>query len=256
MKQYKTTQKRSDYRKEHYRKNRERTLAVCREYRQKHADELKAYRDKHRDEKRTYNQAYQTANREKLSEYRKQYYQQTIEKRRQYNRDYCKANRQAFTEYGRRWRKENPEKFRAQQQRWAARNKQWRKENLVLLRIHDHRRREREKATMDRSAINVLSQLISSAGRLKCGICEKNMPKNDRTIDHIIPLAKGGTGDVWNLRIVHHLCNIRKHATMPDELNFARNGAQPKTNPKRERTRGESQIDIPKCRKETRTKEA
>jgi 5-methylcytosine-specific restriction endonuclease McrA len=46
------------------------------------------------------------------------------------------------------------------------------------------------------------------------------MSKKDRTIDHIIPLSKGGTGDVWNLRIVHLKCNLEKWAKMPDELNF------------------------------------
>jgi hypothetical protein len=174
-----------------------------------------------REKRKINNKKWRVENQEQQREYHKQYRLQHLEKLRQNARDYCKNNRQAFTEYGRQWRKNNPEKFREQQRRWSVRNKQWRKENLILLRIHDHRRREREKATMDRSAINVLSQLISSAGKLKCGLCEKNMPKNDRTIDHIIPLAKGGTGDVWNLRIVHHLCNIRKHATMPDELNFS-----------------------------------
>lgn len=36
------------------------------------------------------------------------------------------------------------------------------------------------------------------------------------TIDHIIPVSKGGTHEESNLQCAHARCNIRKQATMPD----------------------------------------
>ena len=36
------------------------------------------------------------------------------------------------------------------------------------------------------------------------------------TIDHIIPVSKGGKHEEINLQCAHAQCNIRKQATMPD----------------------------------------
>jgi 5-methylcytosine-specific restriction endonuclease McrA len=167
-------------------------------------------------------------NPEKKKAYMLKWRAENREKRNEQRRAHYRRNAQAILERQRRWRKENPEKAEILYRKNVLKAQRWRKNNPVMARTLWHRRRERVRTTLDKSAINILSQLISSAARLKCGICEKNMPKNDRTIDHIIPLAKGGTGDVWNLRIVHLRCNIQKAAKMPDELNFARDGAHPK----------------------------
>jgi 5-methylcytosine-specific restriction endonuclease McrA len=85
---------------------------------------------------------------------------------------------------------------------------------------HRYGERKRNAPPCDKQSVNLLCQLISSASRLKSGICGNNMPKTDRTIDHVIPLSKGGSGEIWNLRIVHMRCNSKKHDKMPDELNF------------------------------------
>lgn len=180
-------------------------------------------------------------------EWRREYGRKWREKNPEYGREHAKKNAAARVESSKRWRKNHPEKARLLQRKWYLGLKAWRKANPVKVRIQNHRRRELIRATRDTAAINVLSQLVSSASRLECGICGKNMPKKDRTLDHIIPLAKGGTGDVWNLRIVHLICNIRKSDKMPDELNFVRDGTKPKTqNPRRRGTCGDLQIDIQK----------
>jgi 5-methylcytosine-specific restriction endonuclease McrA len=166
-------------------------------------------------------------NPEKSKAYRKKWYDETREKRNEARRAYYRKNREAVLEKQRLWWKSNPEKATALYRKNVPKAKQWRHANPVMARNTWNRRRERVAATLDKEAINVLSQLISSAGRLQCGICGKNMPKTDRTLDHIIPLSKGGTGDVWNLRIVHRRCNILKAANMPDELNF---GGEPVRN--------------------------
>src|SRR4030095_1942024 len=94
------------------------------------------------------------------------------------------------------------------------------------------KRRTLQKNTSgDPRSLGILHQLIQSAARLKCAICGTNMPKKDRTIDHIIPISKGGSGDISNLQVVHKSCNSRKKAMLPHEFNgqyefnFAGNGA-------------------------------
>ena len=44
-----------------------------------------------------------------------------------------------------------------------------------------------------------------------CALCEQPMNgMNDGTIDHIIPLSKGGSKSYSNKQIVHRVCNEKK----------------------------------------------
>ena len=60
----------------------------------------------------------------------------------------------------------------------------------------------------------------------RCSICgEKiflNLPRTSKeglTVDHVIPISKGGTDDIANLRPAHWICNIRKSNKLPKEQN-------------------------------------
>lgn len=45
----------------------------------------------------------------------------------------------------------------------------------------------------------------------KCHLCDEVTPKEDRTIDHLIPKGKGGTNDIENLRLAHMFCHRLKN---------------------------------------------
>ena len=51
-----------------------------------------------------------------------------------------------------------------------------------------------------------------------CMLCGKFVDYEDFTVDHIIPLAKGGTNDISNLQCTCKRCNTIKQDIMPDEL--------------------------------------
>lgn len=51
-----------------------------------------------------------------------------------------------------------------------------------------------------------------------CGICGKPIRFQDMTIDHKIPLSKGGTKDFSNLQPAHLSCNFLKNGMTMEEL--------------------------------------
>lgn len=62
-----------------------------------------------------------------------------------------------------------------------------------------------------------VSQIIKRDGYL-CYICKKDFGKKEKpTIDHWIPLSKGGTWDIENLRLAHKQCNIWKGDRIPNK---------------------------------------
>ena len=77
-----------------------------------------------------------------------------------------------------------------------------------------HRRRARERNAF---VTRVSRVKIYTRDRWRCGICNKAVARNrvaphplSPTIDHIIPLSKGGTHEPANVRLAHYICNSRR----------------------------------------------
>ena len=51
-----------------------------------------------------------------------------------------------------------------------------------------------------------------------CGICGRFIPLEEYTIDHIIPLSKGGTNDLSNLQACCNFCNKAKDDSLGDDF--------------------------------------
>lgn len=61
-----------------------------------------------------------------------------------------------------------------------------------------------------------MSELFSESGG-KCFYCEKELTIKTMTIDHYIPLSKGGLHEKANLRVSCLRCNLSKGAKLPTE---------------------------------------
>jgi len=46
-----------------------------------------------------------------------------------------------------------------------------------------------------------------NSGVVPCFVCLTHVPKNLATLEHILPLSKGGTNEMANLSISHAKCN-------------------------------------------------
>lgn len=60
-------------------------------------------------------------------------------------------------------------------------------------------------------------ELLLRDGR-RCAICGRKIKKlDDLTVDHIVPLAKGGKNVLENYQLAHKACNEAKGSMLPKE---------------------------------------
>lgn len=52
----------------------------------------------------------------------------------------------------------------------------------------------------------------------RCAICGRYVSFTDFTVDHIIPISKGGTNSMDNLQCACKTCNLIKQDILPDDL--------------------------------------
>jgi 5-methylcytosine-specific restriction endonuclease McrA len=126
----------------------------------------------------------------------------------------AKQDRNAVSEYNRKYREDN-------QAAIAEREARWKRENKDRVGVYIHRRRGREtNAEGIYTAEDVQLILIAQMG-LCVGIrCTKDIRKC-YTIDHILPLARGGSNWPANLQLLCRRCNARKGTRTMEEWRAA-----------------------------------
>lgn len=88
--------------------------------------------------------------------------------------------------------------------------------------------RERPKY-MERARVRKMRQLgafveaidveeIIRRDRGRCQICSKPVARRDVSIDHILPIARGGTHEPRNVRLAHRRCNSARRDVWPAQL--------------------------------------
>lgn len=189
---------------------RKRSLAKALAWRDANPDKVRAYRKNAIPKIKEW----VAANPDKIRAYQKKYHDNNLEELRRKARERYHANKAADPEYsakcGRRFRERNPN--------WEA---EWNKahpgnaaERSAKSR---HNRRVQRAACSDGSyTVAELRALRARVGH-KCALCGE---KGRMTIDHIKPLAKGGSNSIRNIQFLCRSCNSKKHAK--DPIRFSR----------------------------------
>jgi 5-methylcytosine-specific restriction endonuclease McrA len=142
--------------------------------------------------------------------------------------DYQIKNRKRLNASGRirknKWRKANPDKERAQQRRAYAKNgakyreraklyqRGWNKRNKDKLLAMVHRRRARLQGNGGNYTIGEWNALCAFYDH-RCLRCGEQKPL---TIDHVIPIVRGGRNDILNLQPLCKPCNSSKGTRIID----------------------------------------
>lgn len=134
--------------------------------------------------------AYRAANREKINAWHR-------------------ANSYKVKAYKAAWRKANPEKTRASIAAWRAANPDAR-------RIHDQNRRARECENGGKLSKGLADKLLILQ-KGKCPCCNQPLGE-DFHLDHIMPIAIGGSNTDSNIQLLRKACNLKKSAKHPNDF--------------------------------------
>lgn len=135
------------------------------------------------------------------------------------------ANATKVKEAKSRWQKENPDKARAIKAKYRAANKdkvkeisdKWRSANPEALRINKHNRRALVRASGGKLSHGLELRLFKlQRGKCACG-CKQPLG-DDYHLDHIMPLALGGTNTDDNIQLLKARCNLQKNAKHPADF--------------------------------------
>lgn len=196
--------RRNDYQREYKQKNSDRVNARRRANHAENKDQINAkkreVRPKYAETERIANKKWREANREHLR----------LKQRERYKRERVERNRRS-----REWRaKRTPE------QKKAASDylKQWFKDNPERAKAIRVRREGRQRGAGGYFTAEDIAE-IRHMQKDRCAYCKIKL-KGKGHIDHIIPVAKGGSNDRRNLQLTCSKCNFEKNAR--DPLDYAR----------------------------------
>lgn len=187
----------------------------------------KAYREVNAEKLKAYQEEYRLKNKALLAERKKEYYLRIRDTKIEYNRKYYQANKDLFAAASREYREKNAQKV-------ADYGKKYRLENKAGI---DKKKREYLDANPERKAAagrsrrarkrnaegrHVVADVIAIFEKQRglCAYCgEKLLRSGPRKyhVDHIVPLALGGSNWPSNLQCLCKTCNLSKGAKDPIE---------------------------------------
>ena len=176
-----------------------------------------------------------------------QYYCKDCQKEKSAN--WLKSNPQKAKAGSDRWREANPEKYKAMKSKWYKNNSEkvkclakarsktdkakaltaewigknklkikenlaaWHKANPEAGRIYEQNRRLKKHESGNRLSRNLAEKLLALQ-KGKCACCKRSLG-NKYHLDHIMPLALGGTNTDDNIQLLRAVCNLQKKAKHP-----------------------------------------
>jgi 5-methylcytosine-specific restriction endonuclease McrA len=160
-------------------------------------------------------------------------------------REWVNNNRDKMRAADRKWRQSHPDKVKAKGHRWYWSNpkkhtldairwnrahperrvessRKWQKNHPENRRAHHVLRRSRKRSAEGKFTAADIKRLLKLQ-RNRCAFyanCRTRFVRTDFHIDHIMPLAKGGSNWPNNIQLLCADCNIKKNAA--DPIDFAR----------------------------------
>lgn len=177
---------------------------------------------KNREKQRDNSKKWQLANPARVYELGRQWSLANPEKKRASSNKWRIANPEKVKTAYVKWVSENHEKKRETLQKWREENKariaewtkKWALNNQDKRRINEHNRRAKKCVNGSKLSQGLADRLYKlQRGKCACG-CKQMLSENYH-LDHIMPLALGGTNTDSNIQLLCQICNQQKHAKHP-----------------------------------------
>jgi 5-methylcytosine-specific restriction endonuclease McrA len=170
----------------------------------------KLYRSKYPEKAKESQRKYKSNNPEKVMEIMRKshskYYKENRTTVLQKNREWKASNKALALELTRQWQVKNADRYHEY-------NKQWKKENADKVCLQGQKRRASKRGSGGTITAKEWRELQNKYDN-KCLCCGKTGGK--LTLDHVVPLALGGTHTIDNAQPLCSLCNSKKGAKIID----------------------------------------
>jgi 5-methylcytosine-specific restriction endonuclease McrA len=165
--------------------------------------------------------SYQSRNAEKCKQAQEAWRVVNIEKHKATKAAWKAANLEKEKEFQRLYKEKNADKIKQHKANYIAKNPDkvkeskaaWRSKNHDAIKVLGHNRRAKLRSSGGRLSKDIEIKLLEMQ-RGMCACCRLPLD-NDYHIDHIIPLALGGTNTDDNVQLLRAKCNMQKGAKHP-----------------------------------------
>lgn len=184
-----------------------------------------AYRAANKEKLKASKAAYYAANKEKIAARQVEYVAANQDRVKSYSKAYWAANKEELKLAQASWKKENSEKIKSSGAAYYIKNresiiaatKDYASKNpdkrRAIGRLCEQSRRARKRNSGGKLSKGLAAKLfILQKG--KCPCCKQPLG-DDYQLDHIMPLALGGSNSDENIQLLRAECNKQKHAKHP-----------------------------------------
>lgn len=206
------------YRKVYYQQNKE-----------KHREQEHAWRQRNLEADRANRKAWRQRNREKCRGYTNAYYARNLQTEREKAREFYRQNREAEKARKKACRDRDPEKWKAYWRNWSERNRErcrastraWQERNPEKAKEWTRQRAAAKRASrrIALAPLTLAEKIVIFASFGDC--CAYCGIDGKLTVDHVLPLSKGGLDEAGNVVPACLDCNCRKR-TAPVEQWYRR----------------------------------